>query len=68
MADKRRTKTELQANEFDRKLYALIEEARLEISGHPRGHHWHKVWCALRSARPHVRDLMHPTEREGTEG
>ena len=74
-----RTLAEKEANAFDADLYRLIgmaiayQEVRDELMA-MRGtkpedvNPWREVVGALHRARPHVRQCMHPKDREGTEG
>lgn len=67
MADKRRTKMEIRANEFDRKLHGLIYEAADFLDAHQHGQKWLVAWRHLCAARRNVQDLMHPMDRKDTE-
>lgn len=64
--DRRRTKTEQQANAFDLKLFNLIREAQ-GLADQPRlGNKWRGIASALSAVRPGVRDMMNPYDRKET--
>jgi hypothetical protein len=64
--DKRRTKTEQQANDFDLKLFNLMREAE-HLSDQPRlGNKWRAISTALAAIRPDVRAMMNPYDRKET--
>lgn len=66
MGDRRRTKTEQQANDFDLKLFNLMRAAET-LADQPRlGNKWRSVLVALKTARPPVRGMMHPDDRKET--
>lgn len=64
--DKRRTKTEQQANDFDLRLFNLMREAE-RLAEQPRlGNKWRGIRMALANVRPAVRDMMNPYDRKET--
>lgn len=64
--DKRRTKTEQQANDFDLRLFNLMREAE-RLSDQPRlGNKWRGISRALAAVRPDVRTMMNPYDRKET--
>ena len=64
--DRRRTKTEQQANAFDLKLFNLMREAE-RLSSQPRlGNKWRGISQAIAAVRPSVRDMMNPYDRKET--
>ncbi len=64
--DKRRTKTEQQANDFDLKLFRLMREAQ-SLTAQPRlGNKWLRTAEALANIRDEVRQMMNPYDRRET--
>ncbi len=64
--DKRRTKTEQQANDFDLKLFNLVRAAEA-LADQPRlGHRWRGIARLLSAVRPDVRMMMNPYDRKET--
>jgi hypothetical protein len=66
MGDRRRTKTEQQANDFDLKLFNLMREAERLCSQSQLGNKWRATAAALAAVRPPVRTMMHPDDRKET--
>lgn len=66
----RRTLNQTTANDFDMRLYRLLNEAEGH-SGKVRPGmeaQWYAVKTRLVQARLLVRDMMHESDRKGTEG
>lgn len=63
-----KTSNQTSANKFDMDLYRLIHRARSYSEDRGHGKQWQVVARSLAAARPTVRDMMHPNDREGTEG
>lgn len=65
--DKRRTKTEQQADDFDLQLFRLMSQAQ-RLADQPRlGNKWRGIARALSAVRPDVRAMMNPYDRKETE-
>ena len=63
-----RRQSELLANDFDLKIYNLLRTAELEASkssGREKKE-WTQIFNYLSAARPHVRNMMHPYDRQTT--
>ena len=67
-----RTPGQKKANQMDMDIYRMIvwaEREALEFHpGSPRGKLWSKAASAMKSARPHLRSLMHEEDQKGTVG
>lgn len=61
-----RTQAQKDADEFDRELFGLMDDARSR--GDKGSAEWRKVSALLSEARIIVRRFMHPDDRKGTEG
>lgn len=61
-----RTKAQKEADEFDRELFGLMDDARQR--GDAGNAEWRKISLLLTEARSIVRRFMHPEDRKGTEG
>lgn len=67
LGDRRRTKTEMQANDFDLKLFNLMRAAQ-DLADQPRlGNKWRGIANSLAAARREVRGMMNPYDRKETE-
>lgn len=61
-----KTKAQKDADEFDRRLFGLMDEARQK--GDAGSAEWDEVSLLMSNARYIVRRFMHPDDRKGTEG
>jgi hypothetical protein len=66
--ERRHTKTERQANDFDAALYLLIyrADAFAGLRETEEGKRWGAVHKALQDVRPYVREMMSAHDREVT--
>ncbi len=64
-----RTRNQIRANDFDLRLYRMIEEARACYTERDGAEQttWRVIFNALSKARPHIRRMMAEEDRKATD-